>query len=109
MSFPDTWNYVQTFLSPGDSIKNWTKDRGYLGDEFTILRVSPSIITVDTPGAINLQHVPKSDFEGVYNIWTDYVGCRYRRQWIRDEITRYSKYIISILRWVEDQNDGNLP
>ena len=88
MSFPDTWNYIQTHLSSIDSIRNWTKDRGYLGDEFTIVSVSPLAITVDAPSAENIQRVPKPEFEGVYNIYTKYVSCKYPRHRIRDEITR---------------------
>jgi len=106
--FIDTWNYIQNNLHVGDDTKNWTKNKQYLGDEFTISSLTPTQIDVKTPGAINIQKIPRIDFEDVYAIWQKYIGGTYTREQIRDK-TRYSKYIISILNWVENVNGGTLP
>jgi len=109
MPFVNTWNYIQNNLNIGAVIDNWSKDSQYLGDRFTISNISLSKIDVDTPGAKNIQKIPQNDFEGVYNVWQQYIACTYSRDQIRDNITRYSKYIISILKWVENSNGGTLP
>ena len=109
MPFTTTWNYIQNNLTIGMTIDNWTKNQLYLGDQFEISNVSHTQIDINTPGAKNIQHVPQIDFQVVYNIWKQYIGCTYSRSDIRDSITRYSKYIISIFKWVENSNGGSLP
>jgi hypothetical protein len=90
-------------------IDNWTDDKGYLGDQFTIQAVMPNVIHVNSPGAQNIQKVQRKDFEGVYNVWNQYRAGLFQRHRIRDKITRFSKYVISILYWVERNNGGILP
>ena len=109
MSFVDTWNYIQKKLIADQIIDNWTYNKGYLGNQFSILRVAANAVHVNTPDAINIQQVPRNDFHGVYNIWDQYKAGTYLRHRIRDNITRYSKYIISIFRWIEVNNSGYLP
>lgn len=104
MSFVDTWNYIQNNLGLGMSIDNWTKDNQYIGDPFEISNVSSTHIDIKIPK----QHVPQIDFQGVYDIWPQYISGTYLRSEIRDNITRYSKFIISILKWVESSNGGTL-
>ena len=108
MPFIDTWNYIQKNLKNGTTINNWTKDKQYLGDQFTIYNVASTQVAIDTPGATNIQYVPQNDFEDVYNIWQQYVSSTHRRYQIRDN-THFSKYIISILKWVENSNGEILP
>jgi len=108
MPFINTWNYIQNNLKPGMLIDNWTKDRKYLGDQFTILKATPTEVQVDAPNAQYTQHAPRNDFERVYDIWGQYIACTYPRHKIRD-FTRFSKFVISILKWVENINGGTLP
>jgi hypothetical protein len=108
MPFIHTWNYIQNYLRPGTAIDNWAKYSGLLGDQFTVTRVTPNEVEVDAPNAKNIQHVRRDDFERVYDIWDQYVAGDYPRHWIRD-FTRVSKFVISILKWVENNNGGMLP
>ena len=107
-AFSDAWAALQSGLSAGTTIDNWTVASGLLGDQFTVVTVTPSFIGVDTPGASNLQRVPQADFELVYDNWASYIAGKTARQELRDR-TRFSKYIISILHWVELQVGGVLP
>ncbi len=108
MPFINTWNALQIQLTPGTIIRNWTVENGFLGDEFTIVCVSQNYIEVDTPGAQNIQRIPQQDFQIVYNLWDDYRFGNVRRREIRDQ-TRFSKYIISILYWLQNNCGGHLP
>ncbi len=108
MPFINIWNALQTQLTPGTFIRNWTVQNGFLGDEFTIVSVSQNYIEVDAPGTQNIQKIPKRDFQIVYNLWDDYRSGKVRRYEIRDQ-TRFSKYIISILHWLLNNSGGHFP
>ena len=82
-------------------IKNWTAFKGYLGDEMTVVGVREFYFEVKSPNARNVQFVPKDDFKKVWEVWADYKSQKVRRYEIRN-ITRFSKYIISILHWYEN-------
>jgi hypothetical protein len=102
-SFEKMWDYLQSNLEPGTQIRNWTVLKDYFGDDMIIVKVNPNHIDVDPPQAKNLQVVPKKDFGKVWDVWSNYK----RRITLRKELaemTRYSKYIISILRWYEEEN-----
>ena len=99
MDFEQTWQAIQTGLSSGMSVRNWTRLKGYLGDSFEILDVSPERIIVSAPAAKNEQHVPKRDFAKVNALWMKYCSGDVGRQEIVVH-TRYSKYIISILHQI---------
>jgi len=99
MTFADKWNQIQSDLSPGAEIKNWTTIHGYIGDSFKIYRVSPTSIIISSPGAKNLQSIPKQHFEKIHYQWGSYCQGSVQRQELRDA-TRFSKYIISILHHV---------
>lgn len=100
MSFESFWLKLQHELSEGTVIRNWTAYGGYLGDFFTVVAVHQNCIAIDTPGARNIQVIPQADFEIVYRLWRDYVGCKVPRSAVRDR-TRFSKYIISIIQHLE--------
>ena len=102
-SFETVWGYIQTNLKPGTEIKNWTAYSGCLGDKMTIMKVRSRYIEVDTPKTMTFQVVPKKDFEGVWEVWSGYKSQRVRRMELTP-ITRFSKYIISILHWYEVGN-----
>lgn len=109
MPFQEMWNYILGNIQAGQSIDNWTRDKGFLGDQFTIIIFGPNYIGIDTPGAQNIQKVSRQNFQAVYNVWDQYLNGTLKRHQIRDSITRSSKYIISILHWVEIKNGGELP
>lgn len=98
--FEALWYQIQQDVGGGDTIRNWTRDSGYIGDEFVIRTVEAGIIEVDPPGAANLQRIPREDFAKVYRHWEGYNTGHIPRQQVRD-ITRFSKYIISIFHHIE--------
>ena len=100
--FEYTWSFLQKILKPGTEILNWTAYGGYLGDCMTITNISQNTIEVKTPKAKNLQHVPKEDFEKIWVVWLDYKIQKVKRYELRD-MTRFSKYVISILKWYEEE------
>lgn len=101
MNFSDFWNKLQAGLKPGVRVKNWTAKKGYLGDEFRISAVSAAAVDIDAPKAENIQCVPKKDFEILYSNWEAYCSERLQRQELR-EMTRFSKYTMSIIKHVQD-------
>lgn len=108
MPFPDTWRSLQAELAPGQMVDNWSANRGDLGDSFTVVSVTPRGVKVDTPGAQMIQSISVAQFEKVYDLWPSYrVGSTPRHE-VRD-VTRFSKYIISIFRWLEGRPGGQLP
>lgn len=101
MSFPVFWSELQARLKVEAPIKNWTLAKGFLGDIFRIAAVTADGVKVDSPRAKNLQHIQKGDFEVMYNNWDAYCSGKLRRQELRD-LTRFSKYTISIIKYLED-------
>ena len=97
--FGRCWTRIRSDLAAGDTIRNWTQHGGYLGDEFTVRAVEARAVVVDTPGATNLQRVPREDFAAVWAHWDDYCAGEFPRHRLRD-MTRFSKYVISILHHV---------
>lgn len=108
MAFPDTWNALQANLFNGRVIPNWTVHNGDIGEPFTVTDVSDTFMVVNTPGAKSLQRVPRTDFEKIYDRWDDYTHGGLARSAF-SPLTRYSRYIISILHWLEAQTGGRLP
>jgi hypothetical protein len=108
MAFPDTWNALQTNLIAGTVIPNWTIHSGAIGEPFTVTDVSATVVVVDAPGAETLQRVPRADFEAVYDHWDGYAHGGLPRSKLLP-LTRYSKYVISIFRWLELHTGGPLP
>ncbi|MGO9271927.1 MAG: hypothetical protein ACLQOO_16955 [Terriglobia bacterium] len=108
MPFADTWNALQAHLTPCTTIPNWTASKGLLGDSFVVSAVGPNHIEVDAPNAQNRQKVPVADFQTVYPMWNSYCLGQTARAAVRDA-TRFSKYVISVLHWLEQQIGGQLP
>jgi hypothetical protein len=105
MPFSNTWNALHDNLLKGTDIPNWTVHSGNIGESFRVTIISDKFIEVDAPGAKALQRVPRDDFEEIYDRWDDYN----RRGLARSEfstLTRYSKYIISILHWLEEHTEA---
>ena len=97
------WADAQRQLEEGSSIRNWTAFGGYLGDRFTITKRRPGFIEISTPGAQSIQHITQMEFENVYKVWNDYVTRKMPRHHLRD-LTRFSKYIISIMNDLENRD-----
>ena len=73
-------------------IHNWTRHSGYHGQDFTAQQAGSYVLCV-LPSGRELR-VPKGDFETVYGLWPGYLAGQIQRV---DEVTYYSKYVISIL------------
>jgi hypothetical protein len=101
MDFEILWKKLQNRLSTHLIIPNWTVDKGYFHGSITIVEFDDDSVRVDSPNAKNTQTIPKSDFEEVWKIWADYKNGKFRRGDII-ELTRYSKYIIDIFHWLEN-------
>jgi hypothetical protein len=101
-AFDTIWQTISTSLKPGMFIRNWTQLKGYLGDEMKVVEVSRGKVVIEAPNAKNLISVPREDFQRVWQVWLAYKGGRMQRQEIR-EMTFFSKYIISILHWIESK------
>lgn len=99
-SFDGVWQYLQRNLKPETEIQNWAVFNEYLGDNMTVTNIHQNYIYVHAPKAQTLQHIPKGDFKLVWELWSDYIEQRVKRYQIRD-LTRFSKYIISIFHWYE--------
>lgn len=97
--FDVVWEQIQREIAPSDTIRNWTRDKGYLSDDFTIEAVEARFVKVNSPGAATIQHVAREEFAKVYEHWNGYNAGTVRRHELRD-ITRFSKYVISILHHV---------
>jgi hypothetical protein len=108
MAFVQTWAALQAHLEPGTTIPNWTVHSGVIGEPFKIASISANMVMVDAPGAITLQSVRRTDVEAVYERWDDYLRREIPRKTF-NPLTRESKYVISILRWLQDRSGGNLP
>jgi hypothetical protein len=100
MSFAAVWSYLQAHLVEGAVIPNWTAAGQQDTGGFTVVAVTGTHVDVAVPTAKTVQHVPARDFEHVHGLWAGYVRGSVPRYQIR-EVTRYSKYIISMLYWLE--------
>ena len=108
MTFADTWAAFQLRLQADATIQNWTFHSGAVGESFVIEAVGQNVIVVNAPGATTPQSVRRADFESVYELWDDYVRRATPRSAFTP-LTRYSKYVISILHWLQGQSGGRLP
>ncbi len=99
----EIWPVVWRNATPGQVIRNWTVLKGYLGDTFKIVNLGDHSLEIDTPNARTIIHVRDEDFEGIWELWADYKSGRVQRQEFTP-ITRVSKYVISILHWLETEN-----
>jgi hypothetical protein len=108
MAFSDTWTVLQASLSNGATIDNWTAHSGEVGEPFQIQSIGNDAIVVTTPGAVTPQWVRRKDFEAVYELWDGYVRGRIPRSTFTP-LTRRSKYVISLLHWLQNQSESRLP
>ena len=99
--FEGAWARIQRTITPGDTIRNWSRHSGYRGNDFTIHGIGARFVEIDSPGAENIQHIPRTDFARVHEHWDAYNAGVFARSRLRDT-TRFSTYVISILHHVLD-------
>ncbi len=100
-TFDTVWSHLQTHLKPDMVIPNWTAYKGYLGDTMKVVAIRSNYIVLDSPNAKANQSVPRDNFEAVWGVWPGYKAQRVKRNELT-ELTRFSKYIISIFNWYEN-------
>jgi len=98
--FENFWQHLQAKIRRGMIIPNWTYLHGYMGDTMRIEDIDELEVVVKAPKAKSLQRVSKEDFEKVWKIWPAYRTGRLQRKDML-ELTRYSKYVMSIIHWLE--------
>ena len=104
----DVWKYVEVQLSSNIQVPVWSRAKGHLGREFTISEIDrqAEAITVDSPTARNLQRIPAADFRLVWDHWETYISGSLQRKELTAG-TRYSTYVISILKLIDKWNSTN--
>src|SRR5208283_2943111 len=107
MAFSETWTALQTELVARPIIPNWTVHSGAIGDPFKVIVATSDVVMVDPPGAESPKRVYRKDFQRVYESWHEYCHCGMLRK--EFESLWRSKYVISILHWLESQLGGKLP
>jgi hypothetical protein len=103
LPFTDAWATLQAVLFVGATIPNWTARNGRIGEPFEIVAINPDAVVIIAPGASTPQMVRRADFEKVYALWDDYVRGLVPRSAFTP-LTRYSKYVISILHWLHEHS-----
>lgn len=100
-SFEPVWQAIQKNLKPGTEVRNWTILKGYWGGRIPVVDLEKNAIIVQATRTGNELRVPRSEFEKMWKIWTDYKGGKVTRQEI-GALMFVSKYVISILHWYEE-------
>ena len=100
--FENLWNRLRGRIKPGTVVPNWTVAGKFSPGNMTITKVNKHYIEFKAPDAKNHQHVPKDHFREVWEVWDGYKTQKVKRQELRD-MTRFSKYIISLLHWYEKE------
>lgn len=102
--FQDVWEAARA-ISPGTRITNWTRRRGPTGEPFTVLSSSAKAIVFDVPRAKSKEiKAPRHEFEFIWGLWDAYRADEVSRSKIVGQ-TFHSKYIISTLKYLEDEGD----
>ena len=92
--FEEIWNLLCHELALPKAIRNWTVYSGYIGrGDFTAQANGDHVVCILS--SRSEIRVPKEDFEKVHEMWSGYLSRKTPRHIIRD-VTRHSKYIISI-------------
>ncbi len=95
MTFDSFWQQLVGETAQPKEIKTWSAKKGYLDSTF-LIQFRNGTIWCDSPGAQNIQVIPKKDFQELFEVWDDYTKGYVQRQQVRD-LTRFSTYIIGIL------------
>lgn len=107
----DIWKIITENLKPDMSIKNWTIDNGYFGDNITIQTVDNDYVQIrisnSTTEPTTFVRVPKEDFKYVYTNWNAYITGTIKRNELRDNC-RTTRYVIDILKYLDELNLGDM-
>jgi hypothetical protein len=96
MPFEQVWDTLCRELASPKKIRNWTVYWGHIGrGDFTAQAEDDTHIVCTLISGSKVE-VPQDDFEVVYQVWSQYLSRKTPRYMVRD-MTRHSKYIISIL------------
>jgi hypothetical protein len=98
--FEHAWAAIQNQLRCGKELKAWSV-KGRAKTSFEICCVTSDSIYIQ-PQNGNERRVPRSDFEKIFQVWSDYKGGRVQRQKLRD-ISQNSTYVITVLHWIETE------
>lgn len=97
----DIWPLIINTLKINETIKNWTKDKGYFGDDIIIKDINNNSISIDAPnsnsGKITSVNVSKKYFEELYNHWPAYLAGTILRNELRKK-NRFTRYVLDILQ-----------
>ena len=106
MRFQHAWGELIARLATSQEIPNWSRDSGLLGEPFRAVAASKAVV-IDAPGARGLQTVGMDEFREVFDLWPGYLAGAVPRRQVRDT-TRFSKYIISLFHWLEEELGASL-
>ena len=93
--FDNFWSELTSILNMPQKISNWTKDNGFIGDDFRAQHKDRNSISciLDSGKVIK---VPQVEFHEMYKKWGDYISGRLQRSDLRDQ-SHFTKYVISII------------
>jgi hypothetical protein len=100
MQLEEIWNELKRRLKKNSEVRSWSAATGFLGDSFTVVGAKAGHVVIKSAYDINPQKIPDQDFVSVLEVWGDYVDGKLTRADLSAR-TKYSKYIISILRSLE--------
>ena len=102
----EIWQVVSENLQAGMTVRNWTVNRGYLGDDIIIQDIGENFVEVAAPdsktGEVTSVRVPQQDFEYVYTNWDAYLAGDMTRHELRANC-RNTRYVIDVLRHLSEQ------
>ncbi len=96
-----TFNQCIKSLKKWQKIQNWTPLKGYYGEDFWINNIYPEFIEINIKKK-NFPKVTKNDFETIARDWEKLKSLESSRSSIPAHI-RTSKYILSILHYIETE------
>ncbi len=93
MSFDAFWADLKSFLSSRRLIRNWTAQKGYIGEDFEAIYDFGYVVIY--PASATTQKVRRQDFKLVFDNWQGYINGVVSREALC-ESSRFTKYTISI-------------
>jgi hypothetical protein len=95
------WAKLAGSTSSRQTIKNWTVNKGFTGEDFEAGHGGVDCLIVYPPSAQNKLRVPKSDFHIMFDNWQSYRKRKISRGELA-KLSRFTKYTISILHQYQD-------
>ena len=100
MTLEQIWNELRGRIKKMNEVPTWSAEEGYLGERFIIVGVKEGHVQVAEPGAQRADKIPDADFVAVLGIWGDYADGKLKPGAV-EKVTRFPKYVVSILRALE--------